>query len=315
MRFNLIITVPIALSLSCAHASPIQRPFLEGRRIVVEEKAPEKIPATVSGKKGVNNRLTLPSTQPKNTVSDPVSVIRRSQNEAKENPTSEAYFNAAMVYDFEPNKLYQVYTAPFRITDISLEPDESILSISGGDTTRWNVTQSSSGSKLGFRNHVLIKPKRVGLQTNLIIMTNRRTYHLEAHSVSKDSYMASISWNYSNPDLFFQKSESVKEDFRNPLEDKSKFQNLNFNYHFVTKNKPAWMPIRVFDDGSKTYIEFDASRQSRDAPGLYFLSSDGEPEVINYRSQGNFYIIDRLVDIAELRLGSVDPEVVGIERL
>ena len=305
MRLRILSSISLLSVLNCASVSP------SSRAVLVAEKAPQ--PHQESGlPKGSNPRLNLESVVSRPLKIDPASVIRKSQEEARKNPESHGYFNAAMVYDFEPNKLYQVYTAPLRVTDIVLESSEKITALSGGDTVRWEVTQTGSGSGVDSKSHVLVKPRQSDLKTNLIILTDRRTYHLEIHSSSNDAYMASLSWNYPKPLVVFEQTEA--EPLPGPI-DGIKSETLNFNYHFVTDKKPSWMPLRAFDDGHKTFIQFDPSRQSRDAPGLFVLSSTGKSEIANYRSSGDYYIIDRLVDIVELRLGTEEPEIVGIERL
>jgi type IV secretion system protein VirB9 len=93
-------------------------------------------------------------------------------------------------------------------------------------------------------------------------------------------------------------------------------ESLNFNYAFVLedpKDPPRWMPKRVFDDGRKTYIQFPRGFEG-EAPALFILSKQGKPQVVNYRKRGEFYVVDRLFDAAQLRLGEKDPVTVGIER-
>ncbi|NDC60109.1 MAG: P-type conjugative transfer protein TrbG, partial [Alphaproteobacteria bacterium] len=76
---------------------------------------------------------------------------------------------------------------------------------------------------------------------------------------------------------------------------------------------PPWTPVRVFDDGLKTWIEFPADIAASDMPPLFVRTGEGA-ELVNYRVQRNRYIVDRVFDVAELRLGRVDPVVVRIER-
>lgn len=311
MRFVTFSLIGLLGTLNCASVSPQTRGFMAVPKesVPVENRTlsqPESIYP-----QGANPRLNFGLPASKFLKIDSESIILKSQEEARKNPESHGYFNAAMVYNFEPNKLYQVYTAPLRVTDIVLEPLEKITALSGGDTIRWEVTQTNSGSGFLAKSHVLVKPRESDLKTNLIILTDRRTYHLEIHSSSNDAYMASLSWNYPKSLVFEQTEPELSSD---PIEGLSP-KTLNFNYHFVTDKKPTWMPIRAFDDGQKTYVQFDSSRQSREAPGLFVLSNQGQSEIANYRSVGDYYIIDRLVDILELRLGTEDPEIVGIERL
>lgn len=300
------------ITAGCHSISPASRGFTSVSRKPEDTKTRIVLPPESRYPIGVNPKLHFESQSSKFAGPDPASAILKSHEKARKHPEVAGFFNAAMVYDFEPHKLYQVYTAPLRVTDIVLEAGERITALSGGDTMRWEVTQTVSGSGLDSKTHVLIKPRQPELKTNLIILTDRRAYHLEAHSSSNDSYMASLSWHYPAPLVIFEQEEAEKS--IDPM-DGLKAESLNFNYHFVTEKKPNWMPTLAFDDGHKTYIQFDSSRQSRKAPGLFVLSGEGNSEVLNYRSLGDYYIIDCLVDVVELRLGAENPEIVGIERL
>ena len=114
-------------------------------------------------------------------------------------PTRAGYINAIQVYPFSDGALYQVYAAPGEITDIALEPGEQLVGpgpVAAGDTVRWIIGDTESGTGAGKRVHILVKPTRPDLVTNLIINTDRRTYHLELRSDDK-TYMASVSWAYA----------------------------------------------------------------------------------------------------------------------
>lgn len=250
--------------------------------------------------------IKKPKTQRKASIRgkvNPQKVIREANEDAKRNPVLASYQNGAMIYKWEPSSLYQVYTTPLRITDVVFEKGEVIKSITGGDTTRWQVVQSSSGSEFEKIPHIIIKPYDANLNTNLVVMTDRRTYHLEIHSLKSGDYMPSVQWKH--PKL------RAKPSYLHPF-DKTPSQ-LDFGYHFVAKEKPSWMPLRVFDDGEKTYVEFPKSVMNREMPAFFRLSKSREAEIVNFRTVDNLYIVDGLIDLAELRIGS--DERVGIERL
>jgi len=80
-------------------------------------------------------------------------------------------------------------------------------------------------------------------------------------------------------------------------------EKLNFGYK-VTGGNDRLRPARVFDDGSKTYIQMKSEMQSREAPVLVVLGADGKGEMTNYRVREQTYIVDRLFDRAQLVLGS-----------
>jgi type IV secretion system protein TrbG len=108
----------------------------------------------------------------------------------------------AQLWPYHPGALYQLYTAMGEVTDIALEPGEELSGDpAGGDTERWEVGSAESGSGAMKQVHILIKPKRPDLSANLVITTNRRTYHIELHSTPPSgakpvTYMAAVSWDY-----------------------------------------------------------------------------------------------------------------------
>jgi type IV secretion system protein TrbE len=88
----------------------------------------------------------------------------------------------------------------------------------------------------------------------------------------------------------------------------------NFNYSIqVIQGHPAWTPLQAFDDGRRTFVRFPPAMLVREAPALFVLR-DKETQLVNYRVKGDTYVIDRLVDSAELRVGQQDQEIVRIVR-
>src|SRR3546814_11181367 len=67
--------------------------------------------------------------------------------------------------------------------------------VAAGDTVRWIIGDTISGSGATARVHILVKPTRPDIATNLVINTDRRTYHLELRATPA-TYTASVSWTY-----------------------------------------------------------------------------------------------------------------------
>ena len=111
---------------------------------------------------------------------------------ARVEPDGGRFLNAIQVYDYAPGALYQVYAAPEQVTDIALQPGERLVDVSAGDTLRWVLGDTTSGSGEGGRTHILIKPTGPDLTTNLVVTTDRRAYHLELRSTD-GTYMAALS--------------------------------------------------------------------------------------------------------------------------
>ena len=80
-------------------------------------------------------------------------------------------------------------------------------------------------------------------------------------------------------------------------------EKMNFGYKIHGGNEHI-RPLRVFDDGAKTYIQMPEDVQHREAPALLVIDSDGKGEMTNYRVKQQTYVVDRLFDRADLMLGS-----------
>src|SRR5271167_7925 len=248
-------------------------------------------------------------------AADPRTRVEQANGEARVQPTRAGYINAIQVYPYSEGALYQVYSAPGEITDIALEPGEQLVGsgpVAAGDTVRWIVGDTESGTGPTKRVHILVKPTRPDLITNLIIDTDRRTYHLELRSDDK-TYMAAVSWLYAQDQLIALRQQNAAADAATPIAAGIDINALNFRYRIEGDN-PAWRPLRAFDDGRHVFIEFPAGIGQGEMPPLWVIGPAGGAELVNYRVQRNHMIIDRLFAAAELRLGGDPQQKVRIVR-
>jgi len=241
----------------------------------------------------------------------PYQAIEKANASAAIEPSTANYMNAIQIYPYSRGALYQVYTAPEQVTDIALQPGEELMSVSAGDTVRWVLGDTVSGAGDQAQVHILVKPIQPGLKTNLIITTSRRAYHLELHAF-RETYMAAVSWRYSDQALVQRKAlRAAAQPERGPQG--LQLDRLRFRYQ-ISGDKPHWRPSRVFDDGRKVYIQFPARLDQGEAPPLFVVGRDGKSQLVNYRMRGSYYVVDRLFALAELRLGEKTQDVVRIER-
>ncbi len=242
-------------------------------------------------------------------------VVADANRKAAQAPDRSDYFNAIVQYTYEPGTLYQVFAAPMRVTDIALEPGEKILGQpASGDVVRWLLALGKSMDQGLEQWHVYLKPTRPELETNLAINTDRRSYLLELHSYP-DTYMAAVVWHYPQDEALRLQAQAnalaADEKVSAPV---ARIDALNFDYSIqVIKGAPAWTPLQAFDDGRRTFVRFPAAMLVREAPALFVLR-DKETQLVNYRVKGDIYVIDRLIDAAELRVGQQEQEIVRIAR-
>lgn len=244
--------------------------------------------------------------------SAPTARVQSANRNALREPSRAGYVNAVQVYPYSEGTLYRLYAAPERVTDIALQPGEAVTAVAAGDTLRWIVGDTSSGSGPTRRTHILVKPSSAGLRTNLVITTDRRVYHLQLES-TRATAMAALSWTYPQDALIaLQRSEAAAEAAM-PVATGLTIENLQFGYR-ISGDNPPWRPLRAFDDGRQTFIEFPPTIAQGEAPPLFVLGEQGEAELVNYRMAGRYYVVDRLFARAELRLGAERQSVVRISR-
>jgi type IV secretion system protein TrbG len=313
-------TLAIVLSACATRVSVPEIPILDesvpfkAAKREAEEKPPVKIvevpkPLPLPGQlKPVPEKKERPKDdkQPKERVAE-------ANARARVDPVKDGYVNAIQVYPFTKGALYQLYAAPNQVTDIALEPAEKLVSVSAGDTVRWVVGDTTSGNGKDAQVHILVKPIGPELETNLVIATDRRTYHLEMRSSDK-TYMASVSWTYPADELIALKKQRAEADVAGTVVADAGINIEQIKFRYRLEGDAPWKPRQVFDDGAKVYIQFPPGLAQSEAPPLFVIGPDAKPALVNYRVRGTTYIVDRLFAAAELRLGTEPQRVVRIVR-
>jgi type IV secretion system protein TrbG len=258
-----------------------------------------------------------PATKPKskrhrNHPSGPTTQVTKANRSALREPTRYGYLNAIQVYPYQEGEVYRLYAAPEQVSDITLQSGESLISVAAGDTVRWIVGDTTSGSGAAKRTHILVKPSAPGLNTNLVISTDRRVYHLALESTERTA-MAALSWNYPQDELMAIERATADAEAQRPVTDGLALDNLNFDYR-ISGDDPGWRPLRAFDDGRQTFIAFPPSISVGEAPPLFVMGANSQAQLVNYRMRGDYYVVDRLFDAAELRLGEKRQDIVRITR-
>ena len=202
------------------------------------------------------------------------------------------------------------------VCDIALEPNETVVDLKVGDSTRWIIERTASGSAQGMIEHIIVKPTDIGLQSNLRIYTDKRTYYLDLSSSDKE-FMPQISFIY--PEQALQNFAQIKSDLMNKLktrtiatnsdQDPVLIDNLDFSYRY--SGDESLYPIRTFNDGKKTYLQMPPKLMNSTLPALVVVNgthlfSEDDIAVTNYRIKDNKFIIDGLPEHIRLMSGNQD---------
>ncbi|MBR2461617.1 MAG: TrbG/VirB9 family P-type conjugative transfer protein [Spirochaetaceae bacterium] len=203
---------------------------------------------------------------------------------------------------YRENAVYKVICQTYHSTMILFEPGEELVEnpyISESEV--WKISRGI-GQKDGLpQHHLVIKPDYSGLNSTLIVVTNKRIYQMELES-TKTTYMPKVSWVYpraiqdSESWIRWQQSKQLTTEFTGVDPEVLSF---DYKMRHPVLNKPNWLPTQVYDDGIKTYIILDNMSLLTEYP----VAFNERNEIINYRTKENTIIIDQLIEKVTLRLG------------
>ncbi|MDR2941713.1 MAG: TrbG/VirB9 family P-type conjugative transfer protein [Treponema sp.] len=225
------------------------------------------------------------------------------------------YSHAAIVYVYNPDEVYEVFAQPLRVCDLVMEPNERVTEIPYvSDSERWFLGAGVSYDNGTPIQHVYVKPESSGLSASLIINTDRRVYRIILRSYT-DVHMPLVRWRYNHgmPNNYISppKKQNAGELIDNP-QDVSysgidpRFLSFNYRVKYGFFNKPVWLPTLVFDDGSKTFIQFPDLVLQRELPAVF----ENRKDIINYRVTGNLIIIDKLIEEITVKIARTEVTVV-----
>jgi type IV secretion system protein VirB9 len=174
---------------------------------------------------------------------------------------------------------------------IEFESDEEVLTVSMGNSVTWQVVPAG--------NRMFIKPVQQDAMTNMTVITNKRTYHFELHAEEAN--------NINDPDMVFVLRfiygrgagiavSNYMDSVPDPMLDPEKY---NFNY--VLSGAEEISPVRIFDDGQFTYFEF--RDKNAEIPGFFLVHGDGSESLINFRTRGDYIVVERVAAQFTLRHG------------
>jgi len=261
----------------------------------------------------------VPAPSPMSSKEQKASSLAKEWIDAKVMPVRKE--DGRIVYRYGAT-LPTVICAPLKLCDIELQKGEMISSTKPvvGDS-RWSITPMISGNGQDRVSHIIVKAEETNIPTTLIITTDRRIYNISLRS-SSSNWTPKIAFSYAeDSDLQWKQysSEAEARAARNTLPGtRTNIEDLNFNYEM--SGKAQWKPLRVYNDGIKTFIQMPNSMSQTEAPALLVVGSDGEQQIVNYRLKGDRFVVDQIFNRAILLAGlgsseeSVTIEYKGVKK-
>jgi type IV secretion system protein VirB9 len=200
-------------------------------------------------------------------------------------------------WTFYPNTVYYFSGHYLNHTYIEFEEGESINSMSTPKVTSWQLIPSA--------NRLFLKPVEDDADTTLTVMTNKRIYFFELHAEDAKNpfdyeltFFIKFKYPKNSQGSGGDEDTSVIQYSATSLPDLSHPENYNFNY--TASGDQSITPIKMFDDGQFTYLQF---RANGSLPAVFTVDSEGFEEVANFRVVGDYVIVEKVNYVFSLRSG------------
>lgn len=204
---------------------------------------------------------------------------------------------SSVIFPYAPDRQYEISVQIGYLTDLQFHAGEKIVYVAAGDTKRWSIDSSVVGNV----PHLYIKPivdNEDIYSTNLIVNTNERVYRLLINATNH--YVPTVEWSYAEDfakTLAQLEEKDVKEEIASRQKSVAKW---NFKYKVDDTRYKEWIPEKIKDDGTRTYISIPKNSKN-DLPTLHIIEGK-KSSLVNYRisDDGNWFIVDRIFKKAVL---------------
>ena len=209
---------------------------------------------------------------------------------ALKTPKAFAYDQRIRYVDYNPHDVVQIETVIGIVTHLALQEGEQYITHAFGDAKAWSFTNQD--------HHYFLKPREQDADTNLTIITDRRTYYLRLryHAERQTAAMYSINFVYNDA-----KTALANKNYANRLVN-PKRDGYNLNYTMSGDTDIA--PINTWDNNEFTYFKFAAKA---DLPGIYLVDAAGTESIVNRHvmaDNSNVIVVHKINHKWLLRLGN-----------
>lgn len=195
---------------------------------------------------------------------------------------------------YSPDDVFS-FTAHYKIqSSIEFASGEDIRTISVGDSDGWQIVPSG--------NRIFLKPVELDADTNMTVVTSERVYHFEIYAreqldINDDEMVFVLRFAYPG-----EKNYSFDEDNSTAVPTHEIEDNPSqYNFAYTISGSDRIAPIRIFDDGEFTFFQFRDI--NADLPAFFKVDSERREAIINYRTVGDYVVVERVSSMFTLRHG------------
>lgn len=200
---------------------------------------------------------------------------------------------------YHNNQVYHIRGQVGRAVLVQLEDGETLSGESSalgmGDSDAWKVAVKG--------NNIIFKPTVLKPATNMLIVTNKRTYAFTLSLTSDHKKQApTYILRFTYPDTIA--SKQIEEMARNrkvaSLFNQSSDTALLRNENYWGYGDKGLAPTAMWDNGLFTYLRFN---NNKDLPTIYRVAADGTEALVNSHIEKDTIVVHETAPRFVLRLG------------
>jgi type IV secretion system protein VirB9 len=203
--------------------------------------------------------------------------------------------NRIQTVSYDPDQVTKIVGRPGVQSTIEFAEGERIENVAVGNSSSWQITPNRRASAL------FLKPLARATATNMTVITDRRVYMFDL--VARSSAGAPVyAMRFLYPGDAKANSAEAPMMVEAAAETAAPLTPARLNFDWQKKGHKRLLPARVFDDGSSLYLAWSGDNP---LPAILTLSSDGNEGPINYRTAGDYIVIDPVPGNLVLRQGKM----------
>lgn len=203
------------------------------------------------------------------------------------------------VFNYSEYDVFRIHTKVGVSTLVQLENGEIIHDDGGlgmGESKNWSLAVKA--------NNIFFKPTAMMADTNMIVVTNKRTYAFElATTTGQDvTYIARFKYpeeqqETSSTSLLTQ--PKVLKQLKDK-DGKTLLVDSRINTNYYKKGTPVIAPTAVWDNNLFTYMQFN---NANELPTVYRIMPDGSEQIVNTHIEKDTLVLHEVNHRYRLRLG------------
>jgi type IV secretion system protein VirB9 len=184
--------------------------------------------------------------------------------------------------------------------DLEFERGETFVGLGAGDVESLTFAAQD--------NHLFLKPRAAGVDTNLTVLTNRRTYHFEyltrnrRPDDSQAEVVYALRFVYPTPPTAAPLADAVERRLSQAAAERP--HNLDYGYCGNASLKPA----SAWDDGVQTRLRFGARQE---LPAIFVRNEDGSEALVNFTMEDGEVVVQRVARRFIVRRGRLSGCIVN----